>query len=302
VMAIVEAGRKWRWMASALVGATGSVAACSGTSGSALCSGAGCSADGGGGSAGGGGGSGSGDGTAGGIDAGGAGGHVDAGDAGVTGCPSGRGPKMVKLPTADGGAFCIDSTDVTNEQYAGFLANKNGDTSGQTSDCAWNSSFQPTPPDAGHIDCLYDPTGRANYPVMCVNWCDASAYCTWAGRRLCNAIDEWIPACTSGGRYPWLYGPSRIAGACDDNGDGGILPVASLSSCQSPDPHYSGVYDLLGQTGEWVSDCIVAARLGAPGACVVVGIGPCDRGRGNELWESADLVSRGLGFRCCASF
>src|SRR5437868_1145650 len=51
---------------------------------------------------------------------------IDA-DAGLgDGCPDGRGPPMVRLD-----AFCIDSTEVTNEEYALFVTANGGATSGQ---------------------------------------------------------------------------------------------------------------------------------------------------------------------------
>ena len=59
------------------------------------------------------------------------GGNVALGDGG---CPTGRGPTMIAV-----GTYGIDSTEVTQSQYAAFLAAKAGDTSGQPSQCQWNT-------------------------------------------------------------------------------------------------------------------------------------------------------------------
>lgn len=87
-------------------------------------------------------------------------------------CKGDHGPAPV-----DVGTYCVDSTEVTGRQYLEFLAAKAGDTSGQPVDCSWNTTFEP----AADID-------PNEYPVAFVDWCDALAYCTWAGKRLCGKI------------------------------------------------------------------------------------------------------------------
>src|SRR5215472_5996844 len=53
------------------------------------------------------------------------------------GCPAGPGPAMVLTDT-----FCVDSTEVTNAQYAQFLS-AGWNVSNQPPRCAWNTSFAP---------------------------------------------------------------------------------------------------------------------------------------------------------------
>ena len=108
---------------------------------------------------------------------------------------------MVRLPEG----HCIDSTEVTQGQYAAWLGGAPS-TAGQRSECEWNESYEPV--------CDWEPETKANYPVVCVDWCDAYAYCQGVGKRLCEgrgggandwddyaeaSQSQWHNACVSGG-------------------------------------------------------------------------------------------------------
>jgi len=99
----------------------------------------------------------------------------------VSRLPLRGGPNMVRVPTVDGRSYCIDATEVTQAQYSQFLFVKKGDTSGQEARCTWNMSYGVT---CGG----FDPVARGGYPVVCIDWCDAVAFCSWAGKRLCGKI------------------------------------------------------------------------------------------------------------------
>jgi hypothetical protein len=109
---------------------------------------------------------------------------------------------MVEVTSASG-RYCIDSTEVTNAHYAAFLA------------------MSPTPSSGWPA-----PVDQGRHPVTFVDWCDAFAFCRWAGKRLCGKIgdganapadlanaakSQWFNACTAGGTkaYP-LPGPRRV--------------------------------------------------------------------------------------------
>jgi formylglycine-generating enzyme required for sulfatase activity len=209
--------------------------------------------------------------------------------------------------------YCIDSTEVTRDQYAAWLAGS-PTTSGQDSWCSWNTSFVPTR--------QWPPGTKGGHPVVCVNWCDAYAYCKGIGRRLCGNIDgganawgdfnnatksQWFNACTSGGQNDYPYGDTFDGQACngDDKGVGSTVSAGSLSTCQSSVSGYAGVYDLSGNAYEWEDTC--SGSLGSADACRVrggsyypdaAGAMRCDVDSG--LSAKRNIADDNVGFRCCA--
>jgi hypothetical protein len=133
---------------------------------------------------------------------------LDAGSTRVdAACPSDLpGPRLVSVPTPDGGSYCIDATEVTRGDYARFLAALSQDAVApiQPPVCEWNTSF---------MGIASTPQTEA-LPMVGVDWCDAVAFCTWAGKRLCGKIgggavdythyalaneSQWYNACSAGG-------------------------------------------------------------------------------------------------------
>ena len=150
--------------------------------------------------------------------AGGGGGGSDAQPLGT--CSGQAGPESVNIDNV----FCIDSTQVTNAQYAEFYFAVTPQTTQQGPGCDWNTSFNPATnlPSAGSMD---------DYPVTSVDFCDAWAYCAWAGKRLCAeynrpsmALDdpttgEVYHACAGGSRLlPYAYGDESCTGGPTTSG------------------------------------------------------------------------------------
>jgi formylglycine-generating enzyme required for sulfatase activity len=159
-----------------------------------------------------------------------------------------------------------------------------------------------------------------------VCWKDAVAYCKWAGKRLCVAIvggsnpfdqfanassSEWYAACSSGGVHIYAFGDKPSPSTCNDfenpaTGCSGVgtcerLPVGSLAGCQSPEPAWSGVFDMSGNVWEWEDSC---DGTGSGSLCRIRG-GSFGEGMDNLRCDpdaSPPRVNTGylLGFRCCA--
>ncbi len=157
--------------------------------------------------------------------------------------------------------------------------------------------------------------GTDSLPVTFVDFCDAVAFCSWAGKRLCGALDggsialtdfanpdrsQWFNACSRHGELRVPYGPFD-AMSCNgvDREAGGPLPVGTQPSCVGG---YPGVFDLSGNVREWEDGCDTA--VGDERSCLVRGgafydINStlfCDN---RQLWKVNDQNS-GIGFRCCS--
>jgi formylglycine-generating enzyme required for sulfatase activity len=219
---------------------------------------------------------------------GGAGGAVDGGS---KGCQGLAGPTMIELPAPGGsGTFCIDHTEVTNRQYADFIAT-NPDVNAQPAFCkSWNTSFQPESL-AGTDNCpnvaaVYDLQNRAQNPIACIDWCDAYAYCKSVGKRLCGAFgggavapgsgsdaqkDEWYAACSAAGTLTYPYGNTFQPQACNtlDFGQTGSVRVGLASTCTGTAPPSDFLYDMSGNVAEWEDAC--AASVGASDLCYARG-------------------------------
>jgi formylglycine-generating enzyme required for sulfatase activity len=234
----------------------------------------------------------------------------DAGDAGDAGepCPQGKGPPMV---AASG--FCIDATEVTEAQYQLFL-NAGAASANPGPECAWNGSYSPS------VACAFG--ARPNSPVRGVDWCDAAAFCAWAGKRLCGkigggpappasrateSVSQWYAACSAGGTRPFPYGATYDGAKCvGDDYDAGARPldVGAAAGCVGGLP---GLVDMSGNVSEWEDSCLPSTD-GDAGAdrCLLRGgdyastttDGNMQCGVALEIARSSALCY--WGFRCCA--
>lgn len=211
---------------------------------------------------------------------------------------------------SDGGeiSFCIDRTEVTQAMYVQFLAGVQGSVpvDEQPPVCSGNTELTHTPDAA-----CPDFTTASDLPVWCVDWCDAHAYCKWAGKRMCGAIaggplgfddapllGEWHFACTGGLMTTYPYGDAPDDAACNITETNTKLPAGSHPACEGGFP---GMFDMQGNVEEWIDACQPA---GPTAEC---------RARGGHTFGSAtywrcdkqigvaqlDPNSRVTGFRCC---
>ncbi len=155
------------------------------------------------------------------------------------GCPAG----MAIVPKASGGAYCIDSAEVTKGQYNKFLtANQPVDEQLDICRPPTNATFVPR----GAWPPATEPPGtngleyNLGLPVHYVDWCDAYAYCKWANKQLCGKINggtnaladandatksAWFNACSAQSTRDWPYSTSFDKDKCNGYGgtyDGGV--------------------------------------------------------------------------------
>ena len=231
---------------------------------------------------------------------------------------------MIEIPHPAGGTYCIDRSEVTNAMYAVFL-DAAASVGNQGTVCAWNTTF--VPQTSASCDPLpYDPINRTNTPVACIDWCDAKAFCEWAGKRLCGAVrggavplasfddpdtDEWFHACSHGGETRLPYGNAYDGSYCAGLDYGVTRPVnvATLANCQGG---YDGVWDMSGNVSEWANSC--SASSGASDSCAhrggswydLKGGAPlyCNSSLPNDTTPMPEILRRDtrdihVGFRCC---
>jgi formylglycine-generating enzyme required for sulfatase activity len=196
--------------------------------------------------------------------------------------------------------YCIDAYEVTQAEYQKFL---NG-----------NPTLQPDPCSTNDLDPScdeFDATAHPSRPAVCVDWCDARAFCTAAGKRLCGQVgggaadvadatnadlDEWFRACSAAGTQKFPYGLAYAAKCNDINAPTtSVVDVGFFADCVGG---YPGLYDMSGNVREWEDACNV-------NGCYVRGGGYTDL-QDNVSCAAAILTTRtaaskDLGFRCCTN-
>lgn len=222
---------------------------------------------------------------------------ADAGGQGGEGeTPALPGPTLIEA-----GGYAVDSTEVTVGQYKEFLKAKAGDVTGQPEACSWNDSY---------YDVASVPLENEMWPVANVDWCDATAYCSWAGKRLCGAIgggaiefgdfgdpakSQWFRAC--GG--PLGQPHPNTDWECNDNGGfDDLAPVASFPGCEG---FYAGLFDLQANVAEWVDSC--NGSSGQEDHCILAGGSALNQDAYcNQAFTDIERAETSpyFGFRCCS--
>ena len=206
--------------------------------------------------------------------------------------PSAEDSEPAHRVTLDG--FWMDRTEVTNRQFAAFVAATGYVTVAEKAPdpkdfpdvpreklVAGSAVFTPPEKPVGYDDALawwrYQPgadwrhpegpgssvEGRDDYPVVHVGFDDAEAYAKWAGKRLPTEA-EWEYAARGGlDRKKYVWGDAIEPGGLPRmNHWQGRFPVENaradgfdrLAPVKSFPPNGFGLYDTAGNVWEWCAD------------------------------------------------
>lgn len=252
-------------------------------------------------------------------------------DAARDGARDGAASPGVRVPRPEGGSYGIDPYETTFGEYRAWLAT-GPSVAGQPADCAWNDTFEPgvfspqvlsvmndagLPRDEG---CTRDAMRAVadQRPVVCVDWCDAMAYCALTGRRLCGEIgggtydfrdlapakdptkSAWYRACSNGGERAYPYGATYVAGRCND--ENSITQVVGhYPECEGGVP---GLFDMSGNVAEWENACAFLDDQPMLQNCLQRGGAYFSDSTHLRCDDTRPLgrgfLSTSTGFRCCA--
>lgn len=169
--------------------------------------------------------------------------------------------------------------------------------------------------------CYFHKDGYESYPVNCVDWNEAAAFCEWAGGRLPSEA-EWEYAARSMGRditFPWGDESATCGYVVMNDGGSGCGADLSFEVCSKQAGNtQQGLCDMSGNVWEWVQDVYHSSYKGAPddGTAWEKGNNPnvrLVRGGGYlDGWRKLRAAARGLrfektyentflGFRCVQS-
>lgn len=228
---------------------------------------------------------------------------------------------MAPFGLLGGGCVFVDANEVTWGAYRAFLDAVKDAEPPFDSRCSWNQGK--LEPDAG---CLQEKVDEAlprtddAFPVVCVDVCDAEAFCAWAGKRLCNndkdawkngnnpSHDAWYAACSGGDAHAYPYDkifakgvcnePSKVDTSCPSGRPCRTTPAGALPGCS--DAEGRGITDMSGNAAEWTGAC--DGNIGEGDTCRTAGGSFLTN---DPKCSATEELARGshrsmIGFRCCA--
>jgi formylglycine-generating enzyme required for sulfatase activity len=155
--------------------------------------------------------------------------YVEGGEF-VMGRDGGEIPEEQPAHTVTVKPFFMDIYEVTNEEYAAFVR-----AMGHKTPQGWKGGNY--------------PAGEARYPVVGVNWNDAVEFAKWKGKRL-PTEEEWEFAAR--GKQSFLYPWGNEWTPKLANVDGASRSFAEVGQFPGKSPY--GMYDMVGNAGEWTSN------------------------------------------------
>jgi len=245
---------------------------------------------------------------------------------------------MVLIPLPRNDRYCIVERQATYGEYRQFSKKMGKKFDGQPSECSWNRDYGPSE------YCLYRPgevskcgpslaEADPDHAVTHLDFCDAWAFCSWAGKRLCGehsadpgsihmfdrSIDdyfggrayglptvetrEWLHACTQGGTSSYPFGEDWKDGVCLDHWKLRAQGASSRrvrdtagNECRGTHPPYDSVFNMIGGARQWANACRSEDwRCVQYGGIRVDNVSPCV-----DVEVLYHIRSPTAGVRCCA--
>jgi formylglycine-generating enzyme required for sulfatase activity len=242
----------------------------------------------------------------------GAGGSALASSGGSPQCQGVKGAEMMFVDDGQGSGYCIDVREASVAEFNLFKTYA-GDTPKQAAPCSANLGWQ-------------NIGDSSQLPTRYVDWCDASAFCSWAGKRLCGriggganttsteandpALDEWYRACTNAGQWIYPYGDAFNGNICNTHTPGNNVDnVGTNIDCHGTDDPYDKLLDMSGNVAEWTTYCEPDTAGAIPDEdeyCFLRGgdfttvnpetSGRCDYVEKKQRLEAPTIT---MGIRCC---
>ena len=141
-------------------------------------------------------------------------------------------------------AYYMDVFEVTNIQYLECVASGSCTSPGSFSSKSRSS--------------YYSNPDYADYPVIHVSWDQASAYCSWLGKRLPSEA-EWEKAARGGSKtlaYPWGDQDTNctLANSWDNHSSTYCIGDTNRVGSYPDGASEYNVFDMAGNVWEWVND------------------------------------------------
>lgn len=190
------------------------------------------------------------------------------------------------------GPFALDRFEVTNREFAAFVADTGYETTAETRGTSRDGPFAerslswrtPAGPRSSHLD-------LPDHPVVHMSAADAEAYCAHAGKRLPTEA-EWEFAARGEERRVFAWGSEwspEMASWARDKG-------ARLHTIGRFPPGPFGHHDLTGNVWEWTATPVGSARVLKGGSWMETN--PADLRSAVRLLSPESDTSSDIGFRC----
>ncbi len=221
------------------------------------------------------------------------------------------------------GHYNIDTHEVTNAQFAGFIAATDYITTAERPQAGFDvpGAAVFTPPTANHTSwwrfiegaSWQHPEGpdssiegQDNHPVVQVSYMDALAYADWAGRALPTEA-QWEYAAKAGSETLYVWGEERVPNGTEmANTWQGAFPIENFEDdgyrLRAPVGCYPandfGLYDMIGNVWEWTASDTGPNVHVIKGGSFLCAENFCSRYRSAaRQFQETDLPTNHIGFR-----